>query len=506
MTVRTQCGWCGRLAKVQRRVDGQSMCGTCERRWLNSTARCKRCGESRRPAIGTAHTGLCEPCAGIVSTQICGRCGVEQDLYASARCTDCYLVEEIDRMRRVGDPAAVATLSRYLTALETARPANTVLHWLRISRASAAPVLREMLAGGRPITHAALDELPDSYAIEFLRAALVRHGALPDRDEVLHRFERWIITTTEILPDHPDRAHVRRWATWVILRDLRARRHAVATASDRGARSSVRVARGFVAAMHDQQLTLATTRQEHVDRWFANGATTCRLIRPFLRWTSKTGVTPQLETHTRVEQYQGMQLADQERLALIARLLNDDTLELRIRVAGLLVLLYGQPLSRVSRIRIESIHQRGREISIKLVRDELTIPEPIDELVGQLARAPQRRTLHDTGAGWLFPGAIAGAPITEERLRRRLVKQLGPLPVRHGRNSAVTHLLRATPAPILADLLGFSQQRADRWARLAGTEYANYIAARHVAETRPDAVTVQDAEYDPFGVVSDPRS
>jgi hypothetical protein len=169
-------------------------------------------------------------------------------------------------------------------------------------------------------------------------------------------------------------------------------------------------------------------------------------------------------------------------------------------------LLYGQPLARVSRIRVESIHDRGGDISIRLGRDELTIPEPIDELVEQLARAPQRRTLHDTGAGWLFPGGIAGAPITEERLRRRLVQQLGPLPVRHGRNSAVTHLLRATPAPILADLLGFSQQRADRWARLAGAEYANYIAARHGTETHADAITVQGAEYDPSGVVSDPRS
>jgi hypothetical protein len=482
------------------------MCGSCESRWLNSIARCERCGQRRRPALGTAHAGLCEPCAGIASTQICGRWDAEQDLYASARCTDCYLVEEIARMRIAGDPGAVATLSRYLSALERARPANTVLHWLRISRASAAPVLREMLAGTRPITRAALDELPDSYAIEFLRAALVRHGALPDRDEVLHRFERWIIATTEGLPDHSDRAHLRRWATWVILRDLRARRQADATASDRGARSSVRVARDFGAAMHDQQLTLATTRQEHVDRWVADGATTRRLIRPFLRWTSKTGVTPQLETHPRAEQYHGIQLADHERLALIARLLNDDTLELRIRVAGLLVLLYGQPLARVSRIRVESIHDRGGDISIRLGRDELTIPEPIDELVEQLARAPQRRTLHDTGAGWLFPGGIAGAPITEERLRRRLVQQLGPLPVRHGRNSAVTHLLRATPAPILADLLGFSQQRADRWARLAGAEYANYIAARHGTETHADAITVQGAEYDPSGVVSDPRS
>ena len=458
------------------------MCGSCERRWLNSKARCDRCQRYRRPALGEANAGLCETCAGINSTQVCGRCGAEEDLYASARCAACYLADEIDRFRATGDPAAIRTLDRYLAALQTARPANSVLHWLRISCTSAAPILRDMLAGTRPIAHDALDRLPAGHATEFLRAALVKHGALPERDEVCHRFERWIIAATEQLPDHPDRANLRRWAKWNVLRDLRGRRRASLTANDRAARACVRVARDFIAWLHEQHITLETTSQHDVDRWLSEGPIKRRQIKGFLRWTSQTNLTAPLHAAGHLDQRQGTELADDDRLGLIARLLHDDDLELRTRVAGLLILLYGQPLARITRLRIEHIARHNGHTSITLGRDKLTLPAPIDQLVGKLADAPEGSTLHDpNGGGWLFPGQMVGAPITPERLRRGLIRQLGALPIRPGRHSAITALLRTTPAPVLADLLGFSQDRAHRWARLAGLEYANYVAARQTA-------------------------
>ena len=280
---REPCLGCGRLARVQRRVDDRALCGSCERRWLNSKARCDRCQQHRRPALGAANAGLCETCAGIISTQVCGRCGAEEDLYASARCAACYLADEIDHLRATGDPVAVRTLGRYLTALQAARPANSVLHWLRVRRTSAAPILRDMLAGARPITHDALDQAPAGHATEFLRAAFVKHGALPERDEVCHRFEHWIVAATEQLPDHPDRADLRRWASWIVLRDLRGRRRASPTASDRAARSHVRVARDFVAWLHEQHITLPTTSQHHLDRWLSEGASSRRQIKRFLQ-------------------------------------------------------------------------------------------------------------------------------------------------------------------------------------------------------------------------------
>jgi hypothetical protein len=49
------------------------------------------------------------------------------------------------------------------------RPA-TALHWLG---KSTAVILRELATGQRPLTHAALDELPDSKPLRHLRTILV---------------------------------------------------------------------------------------------------------------------------------------------------------------------------------------------------------------------------------------------------------------------------------------------------------------------------------------------
>src|SRR6266702_2671609 len=46
--------------------------------------------------------------------------------------------------------------------------------------------------GYRPLTHTALDELPDSKTLRHLRSVLVATGALPARDEHLAQLERWI--------------------------------------------------------------------------------------------------------------------------------------------------------------------------------------------------------------------------------------------------------------------------------------------------------------------------
>ena len=480
---RARCLRCGRLAAVQRRVDGHSMCSSCERRWLNSTACCERCHQHRRPALGQAHAGLCEACAGIVSTQVCGRCGAEEDLYASSRCAACYLAAEIDGLRATGDPDAVRILDRYLTALEAARPANSVLHWLRISRTSAAPILRDLLTGARPLTHDTLDHAPGGHATEFLRAALVKHSALPERDEICHRFERWIIATTDQLPDHPDRANLRRWATWTILRDLRDRRRASPTAGDRAARARVRVARDFVAWLHQQQLTLATTGQHDVDRWLAEGATTRRQIRAFLRWTSKTKLTPPLDAAG------PSRPPTRHRAGRRPTPTSHRPTPTRQRPSSFALASPDSSFSSTAnRSRASPAFASTTSTTTtttpasRWVATASHCPPPIDQLVRELAAAPQGSTLHDhTGDGWLFPGQLAGAPITPERLRRRLVQQLGPLPIRHGRHSAITALLQTTPAPVLADLLGFSQHRADRWARDAGTTYSNYVAARHSA-------------------------
>jgi hypothetical protein len=57
----------------------------------------------------------------------------------------------------------------------------------------------------------------------------------------------------------------------------------------------------------------------------------------------------------------------------------------------------------------------------------------------------------------------------------------------------VRTLLRETPAPIVADLLGFSQHRTHQWSQLAGTNYANYVGLRQAAQHDNDTTTADDS-------------
>ena len=74
-----------------------------------------------------------------------------------------------------------------------------MLDWL--NKNTAAAILAELAAGQRPLTHAALDELPDSKTIRHLRSVLVATGALPPRDEHMIRLEHWI---TDVIAGRED--------------------------------------------------------------------------------------------------------------------------------------------------------------------------------------------------------------------------------------------------------------------------------------------------------------
>ncbi|MBV9192646.1 MAG: hypothetical protein JO168_00775 [Solirubrobacterales bacterium] len=85
-------------------------------------------------------------------------------------------------------------------------------------------------------------------AVAYLRAALVAHGALPERDETSAGFDRWLARTLAGLPDGPDRAVVTAFATWQV-----ARRLAETTARHQGAppESAVKHARTQVRQASD---------------------------------------------------------------------------------------------------------------------------------------------------------------------------------------------------------------------------------------------------------------
>ena len=452
--------------------------------------RCARCGSVARGALDDLE--VCAACAGEPAGPSCRTCGAaDRENYADHCCARCILAERIDRLAAAGDPVAVALLGPYLTALKDGSKPWSVLNWMTVSRGYG--TVAELVAGTLALSHDALDDLDRGQSTSYLRAALVRHGALPPRNDA-DGLSAWIAREIARLPDSEDRAHLRAFATWQIQHDLqrRARRGQTTRSSHRLARTQIRTATARVGWLHDQGLALRDLRQEHLDVWLADGASTRRRLRDFIKWAARGGLIGTLHVPPLTGHASGDPLDDDRRLGIVRRLLTDANIDLRDRVAGCLLLVFAQPISRLVLLGIDDVATADTTVTIRFGAGPTEIPEPLGALV--LALKAQPRGLATTAVTgndrWLFPGLMVGQALTDERMRLRLAA-LG-ITGRAGRGSALLRLARELPASLLADLLGISESTAEDWVQAAGGGWARYaadVSARY--DHPPNAMTTQ---------------
>lgn len=156
------------------------------------------------------------------------------------------------------------------------------------------------------------------------------------------------------------------------------------------------------------------------------------------------------------------------------RLLHASGVDARDRLAGCLLLLYAQPLTRTAALKTTDVTiTTGGGVAITLARGAVTLPDPLGAVT--LALRDERVAAID-GDGWLFAGRQAGTHLSAERLRVRLKRY--DIVSRPGRHAALLALGARLPAPILAERLGIHQSRAAQWVRAAGSTYADYVALR----------------------------
>jgi hypothetical protein len=160
----------------------------------------------------------------------------------------------------------------------------------------------------------------------------------------------------------------------------------------------------------------------------------------------------------------------------VTRLLHDDSIQVTDRVAGCLVLLFGQNMTRVAGMTTSQVTRRGDGIYVQFGRHEVPVPGTLGSLLLTLIADGKPNTGTGTPAvnQWLFPGLLPGQPITPARLAGRL-RALG-LPVQAGRRAALTGLAAQLPAAVLADTLGLQPTTAVRWMHDAGADWNRYAA------------------------------
>jgi hypothetical protein len=468
------CARCGHDRPPQARWPEGPVCDPCYRAALQHRGRCARCGQQRRlvapPGPGA---DTCAGCAQIPVFSACTDCGTEDKLYDKGHCARCSL----RRRARVllADPAGTIppALAGVLEAITATRQPRVALNWLR--QGAGAALLADVAAGQLPLTHEALDACPRRNAADYLRHMLTASGALPQRDEHLARTEQWLHGLLTGIEPAEDRKLAQAYATWQVMRRLRAsaeqNRARTPTAN---ARNNIRAAASLLAWLRSRHTTLSDARQGDIDQWLRTGPS-ASLARDFLTWAASRGHSQRLDIPAPARAT-GASISQDQRWAHAARLLHDDALDPTDRVTGCLLLLYGQPLSRIAVMTTSQITRSDEEMLIRLGRHHVPIPRPLATAITQLINdgrshrgvgSPQQTT-------WLFPGHLPGHPITPATLGNRL-RALG-IYAQTGRRAALLDLAAQLPAAVLADLLGLHQNTAAKWMHQAGGDWSRYAA------------------------------
>ena len=464
------CSICGQDAPCgMSRLTGQPWCVTCQQR----RAPCASCGHTGPIGSGTVDHPLCGACTTPEFNLGCPACGTSR---LPGRCPDCRLSRRLTELLTGPGGSvhpALQPLNQALAA--TGRPV-IALRWL--GRDLVAALLRDLASGRRQPTHAELDHLPPGPALAHFRSVLVATGTLPARDENLARLERLLDGILTTRTDPGQRQILHRYAIWHRLRRLRRRADGseVTCEQDNVVRQHVRAAAGLLDWLTAQHLTLADCRQGDLERWLTTGG--ARNRRPaghFVRWAARQHLTTLDFPATR---WQGpaRPMDDQARWDAARRLLRDDTISTRDRLAGLLVVLYAQPTARITRLTTSHIEATGTQVTIRFGQAPIALPAPIATLTEQYLAS--RRGHATTGAGapspWLFPGGQPGRPISASYLGHRL-KTIGIHPGQ-ARSTALFQLATELPAAILARMLGIHINVAVAWQHASAGDWTTYAA------------------------------
>ncbi|MFI6690129.1 hypothetical protein [Streptomyces sp. NPDC050485] len=470
------CSRCQNVRQVKYRLpDGSPLCGSCG----ITPVPCHVCGKTK-PIKGRGPDGeaICQVCYDKhpIARRNCVQCGVLERLYHHGLCNSCALDRQLSGLLGGPDGNVRPDLKPVFQCLHRGDPL-TLLQWLR------RPVPRNLLAAltaeKGPVTHDLLDGVQHPpKAVRHLRAALTADGVLPARDEHLAQLEHWLTRAVARIEDPADRQVVRSFATWHHLRRLRriADKEPLSQHQSVVVRRETKAAIQLVTWLRARGTSLATCTQHDIDDWLNSDFWVRYLARTFLVWSVRNRHAHRVTIPIPPKDTSMVLIESDQRWTHVRRLLKGDGIDTATRVAGLLLLLFAQPLSRTSRIRVDQVTQEGDHVTLTLGSHPTDLPPPLDALVLELVR--QRHGYSTLGRNddhpWLFPGTAGGQPISSRQLMRKLTA-LG-IRARPARNTTLMEISSELPAVVLSRLLGLHISRAEKWTKEAGSTRADYAA------------------------------
>ncbi|MFI0219067.1 hypothetical protein [Streptomyces lydicus] len=254
---------------------------------------------------------------------------------------------------------------------------------------------------------------------------------------------------------------------------MQAEKKPITPAARRHVADQVKQATTFLDWLADRDHTLATCGQTGIDAWHAKHNEYARTtIRSFQLWCSASKLTRPFQLPP-VQISQATPMSQTERLKLIGRLLTDPTLPLRARVAGGIVPLYAQPLSRVVRLTLDDITRAQHQTLLRLGEPPSPVPEPLAELLFRWINSRDNmNNAANHACRWLFPGRRAGQPLHPDVLAA-LLNDIG-IPTTAGRTAAIRQHVLEMPAPVVAEALSYHRITTAKLASEAGGTSSRY--------------------------------
>jgi hypothetical protein len=258
---------------------------------------------------------------------------------------------------------------------------------------------------------------------------------------------------------------VRRYLRWAVTRPLQQRVDAGATVTPQlvdWPLERARVACQFTAAVVTGGARLADINQPQLDAWIGELPSHRLALRAFVRWAvSHHYMAAGLEVLAASSRDLRAAMDDDERLGLARNLLRDRTDDPPARLAAVLVLLFGQRVTRLTVLDVDAVtvDDDGRVV-VALSDTPVRLREPLAGLALQVADAARGR-----GSPWLFPSSQGHRPLSAERLRER--------------NGALAALVSQVPPALLADQIGLSLSGAPNWSKATGAARGEYTGLRN---------------------------
>jgi hypothetical protein len=455
------------------------VCRSCVYRSVKSFGTCPGCREVGRLLMGRDDEGrpVCVGCAGITTCFSCDACGAEGQTWYSRTCVRCSLCRRLVPILDDGSGSVAPFLAPLYERLCSTPKPLAAMTWL--NQPANRSRLSSLARGELPLTHEGIDTLAGSQSREFLRTLLIEAGLLEERDRYLAAFEAWRRHRLRRIEDDEARREVGLYLAWRHSRNLQVRAEAgrLSAGAANLARDHTDAAVRFLSFLSSRGHSLAELTQGDVDAWFSSASN------PMLAVDFVTFVV----AHRRCRRVRLPQPKRQtspgcplSRLSeIVRRLLDDVSIPLSDRVAGLVVVMFAQPVTRVAALRLTDVHRReDGTVALALGDDPVSLPERVAELVSTYLEERVVENARGAGSPYLFPGRHPGHPMIAAWLTTRL-NQLGI--TRHERQGALTHLLSEVPAAVVAKTIGYSPATTAARAARAGTDWQGYVALRSAA-------------------------